>query len=57
MGERSLMEQRYQAVLEVQAGVRVVDVARRFGVSRQAVHRWRNRYRSGGLEALADRSK
>ena len=34
------MEQRYQAVLEVQAGVPIVDVARRFGVSRQAVHRW-----------------
>src|ERR671939_1924071 len=51
------MEQRYQAVLEVQAGVPVVDVAKRFGVSRQAVHRWMNRYESGGLEALADRSK
>src|SRR3954463_7261571 len=51
------MEQRYQAVLEVQSGVPVVDVAERFGVSRQAVHRWKNRYQSGGLEALADRSK
>ena len=51
------MEQRYQAVLEVQAGVPVGDVAKRFGVSRQAVHRWKNRYESGGLEALADRSK
>jgi transposase InsO family protein len=51
------MEQRYQAVLEVQAGVPVVDVARRFGVSRQAVHRWKNRYRFGGLQALADRPK
>src|SRR4051794_5621603 len=50
------MEQRY-GVLEVQAGVPVVDVARRFGVFRQAVHRWVNRYQSGGLEALADRSK
>jgi transposase InsO family protein len=51
------MEQRYQAVLEVQAGVPVVDVAERFGVSRQAVHRWKNRYQFGGLEGLADRSK
>ena len=33
MVERSLMEQRYQAVLEVQAGVPIVDVAERFGVS------------------------
>ncbi len=51
------MEQRYQAVLEVDAGVPVVEVAQRFGVSRQAVHRWVARYRDGGLEALADRSK
>src|SRR4051794_1258982 len=51
------MEQRYQAVLEVEAGVPVVEVAGRFGVSRQAIHRWVARYRSGGLEALADRSK
>ena len=51
------MEQRYQAVLEVDAGVPVVEVAQRFGVSRQAVHRWMARYRDGGLEALADRSK
>jgi transposase len=36
---------------------RVSEVARRFGVSRQAVQRWKTCYRSGGLEALADRSK
>jgi len=35
----------------------VVEVADRFGVSRQAIHRWVVRYRTGGLEALADRSK
>src|SRR5215213_223738 len=50
------MEQRYQAVLEVAAGVPVVEVADRFGVSRQAVHRWLVRYRAEGLEGLADRS-
>jgi transposase len=55
--ELTVMEQRYQAVLEVDAGVPVVEVAQRFGVSRQAVHRWVARYRDGGLEALADRSK
>ena len=34
------MEQRYQAVLAViRDGVPIVEV-RRFGVSRQAVHRW-----------------
>jgi transposase-like protein len=35
-----MTEQRYRAVLEVQAGVPVTEVAERFGVSRQAVHRW-----------------
>jgi transposase InsO family protein len=54
--ELSAMEQRYQAVLEVAAGVPVVEVAERFGVSRQAVHRWVGRYRAEGLEGLADRS-
>ena len=35
------MEQRYQAVLAViRDGVPVTEVAGRFGVSRQAVHRW-----------------
>jgi transposase-like protein len=34
-------EQRYQAVLAViREGVPIVVVARRFDVSRQAVHRW-----------------
>jgi transposase len=32
--ELSVMEQRYQAVLEVGAGIPVVEVAQRFGVSR-----------------------
>jgi hypothetical protein len=30
--ELSVMEQRYQAVLEVEAGILVVEVAHRFGV-------------------------
>jgi transposase len=38
------MEQRYRAVLEVRAGVPVTEVAERFGLSRQAVHRWRRWY-------------
>jgi transposase InsO family protein len=36
-----MTEQRYRAVLEVGAGVPVTEVAERFGVSRQAVHRWK----------------
>ena len=55
--ELSVMEQRYQAVLAVvQDGWRVVEVARRLGVSRQSVHSWIARYEEGGLAALADRS-
>ena len=55
--ELSVMEQRYQAVLAVvQDGWKVVEVARRLGVSRQSVHIWISRYEHGGLAALADRS-
>jgi transposase len=55
--ELTMTEQRYRAVLEVHAGVPATEVAERFGVSRQAVHRWKTRYQCGGLEALADGSK
>jgi len=51
-----MTEQRYRAVLEVQAGVPVTEVAERCGVSRQAVHRWIGWYREQGLDGLADRS-
>jgi transposase len=54
--ELTMTEQRYRAVLEVQAGVSVVEVAERSGVSRQAVHRWIGWYREEGLEGLVDRS-
>ena len=54
--EISVTEQRYQAVLAVLGGVPVTEVASRFGVGRQSVHRWLARYEAGGLEGLADRS-
>lgn len=55
--ELSVVEQRYQAVLAViRDGVSVVEVASRFGVSRQAVHRWLRWYEDQGLAGLADRS-
>ena len=55
--ELSVVEQRYQAVLAViRDGVPVVEVARRFDVSRQAVHRWLRWYEQHGLGGLADRS-
>jgi transposase len=55
--ELSVMEQRYQAVLEVDAGLPVAEVAERFGVSAKLSTGWVTRYRAGDLEALADRSK
>ena len=55
--ELGLVEQRYRAVLEVlEAGASVTDVARRYGVGRQAVHAWLRRYAAEGLAGLADRS-
>ena len=55
--ELSVVEQRYQAVLAViRDGVPITEVARRFGVSRQAVHRWLRWYEDQGLAGLADRS-
>ncbi len=54
--ELSVVEQRYQAVKEVQDGTPVTEVAKRYGVSRQSVHTWLRRYRDHGLEGLADRS-
>jgi transposase len=55
--ELSVMEQRYQAVLAVvQDGWKVVEVARRLGVSRQTLHTWIARYERGGLASQADRS-
>jgi transposase-like protein len=38
--ELGVAEQRYRAVLEVLDGAAVTVVARRYGVSRQTVHRW-----------------
>jgi transposase InsO family protein len=55
--ELSVVEQRYQAVLAViRDGVPIVEVAGRFGVSRQAVHRWLRWYEDQGLAGLPDRS-
>ena len=48
MRELSVAEQRYQAVLAVIAdGRSVVEVAGRWGVSRQTVHAWLARYEAG----------
>jgi transposase InsO family protein len=54
--ELRLVEQRYQAVVEVLEGATVVDVARRFGVARQTVQVWLGWYANHGLAGLADKS-
>ena len=55
--ELSVVEQRYQAVLEVlHDGATVTDVARRHGVARQTLHEWLRRYGSAGLAGLVDGS-
>ena len=52
-----MAEQRYQAVMAVIAdGLSVLQVAEKFGVSRQTLHTWLARYEAGGLEGLRDRS-
>ena len=53
--ELRLVEQRYQAVLEVlNDGATATDVARRHGVARQTVHGWLRKYAANGLAGLAD---
>jgi transposase InsO family protein len=55
--ELTVAEQRFNAVMEViRDGLKVIEVAERYGVSRQTVHGWLRRYATGGLDALADRS-
>jgi Homeodomain-like domain len=43
--ELKVVEQRYQAVLQVLDGIPVTKVAERFGVARQSVDRWMARTR------------
>jgi transposase len=55
--ELSVMEQRYQAVLEVVSSLLpVTEVAARYGVSRQTVYAWLARYEADGLPGLVDGS-
>ena len=56
MVELGLVEQRYQAVLQVRGGVSVTEVAGRCGVARPTLHRWLRRYASRGLVGLVEGS-
>ena len=52
-----LVEHRLRAVLEVRDGAPVVEVAARYGASRQSVYGWKARYERDGIGGLADRSR
>jgi len=55
--ELGVVELRHGAVLEVvNEGVAVTEVARRYGVTRQTVHRWLRLYAARGLAGLVDQS-
>jgi transposase InsO family protein len=55
--ELSKVEQRYDAVMAVMRdGLRVVEVAEKFGVHRDTLYAWLARYQEAGLEGLAERS-
>ena len=43
--------------LALQETANIAELCRRFGVSRQNGYKWLKRYHSGGVEALADRSR
>ena len=48
---------RCSALLRLDEGRSVSSVARDFGVSRQTVHNWRNRFRDSSTEGLKDQSR
>lgn len=47
-GTRYKEEQIIRILKEVESGISVVEVCRKYGVSEQTVYRWRNKY--GGLD-------
>lgn len=52
-----LVEQRYGAVREVLDGAAVTEVALRFGVARQTVYDWLERFEAEGVAGLVERSR
>lgn len=48
---------RCSALLRLDEGVSVSSVAREFGVSRQTVHNWRNRFQDSSTEDLKDQPR
>ena len=56
MEPEALAEYRYRAVCEVLGGSPIGEVAVRYGITRQSLHTWRQRFQREGLPGLADRS-
>jgi transposase len=56
-GVRALEIRRLKAVEGFRAGQPLATIARRLGVTRQAVHKWYQRYRRAGLEGLLRRPR
>ncbi|WP_456428970.1 helix-turn-helix domain-containing protein [Rhodocaloribacter sp.] len=52
------MSERAKFVLEAEEGIfSMTELCQRFGISRKTGYKWLGRYREGGLEALAERSR
>lgn len=52
------MNQRLEfVILASQSGLAMKELCRRFGVSRKTGYKWMKRYRTGGGEALKERSR
>jgi len=55
--ETVVMEERFRLIERRDAGESIAELARRFEVSRKTVYKWLERYKIGGMEDLADRSR
>jgi putative transposase len=55
---RDSMDQRMRMVADYDSGdYTIAEISRAYGVSRQIVYKWLDRYRAGGIEALRDQSR
>jgi transposase InsO family protein len=56
--ERSIVSQREEFCrLALRPGANLSELCRRFGIGRTAAYKWVGRYRSAGVDGLADRSR
>jgi len=51
------MEERYRMIQELENGCGISEVSRAYGVTRDTVYLWRDRYRAEGVEGLRDQSR